>query len=279
MKSIIIRFLTVILFVQAGYAQDIIFFRDRTTVNAMITGLSERNISYKKYENQQGVLYSTPISKIDSIKWESGEVTAYLSFKDATKKKGYKVGVEFGIRKELKKTPYLVFDEYVTPVISSFIGIPNMYRFNPYIALGGVIGLDYSYWYEPLYPFLYSGSVSSELYYDLIKLEKIQTFHIPLSIRTKVNFTKSGISPYFLLDCGYSFMIAPHSPHFYRKKNGLNVNASIGFDVSYKKNMTVYVHAGYYLHQNIVYNDFIHAGNSEYSESIHSFSLNIGYKF
>ncbi|MDR0602935.1 MAG: hypothetical protein LBG80_01360 [Bacteroidales bacterium] len=137
MRKAVIVFFFIILFVQVGYAQDIIFFRNKTTVNAKIMGLSQRNISYKQYENQQGVLYATPISKIDSVKWESGEVSIYPLLHPAIKKKGYEIALELGMREQFNMN-YLSSDaKYYRPVISSFIGVSQMYRFNPYVAVGG----------------------------------------------------------------------------------------------------------------------------------------------
>jgi hypothetical protein len=278
MKKAILGYLIGVLFICAGYAQDIIFFRDRTTVNAKITGLSERNISYKKYENQQGVLYTTSISKIDSVKWESGEVTAYPSFNPAIKKKGYEVGVEFAVKEAINGFFPSVNDKYHRPVISYCVGVSQMYRFNPYVALGGFVGLDYTDWYEtdsldtPLIPL-----------YKRIRLKKKYAILMPLAGRIKIDFTKRKISPYFLLDCGYSFLIRTNeemsTAYGYHRDSGFDLNAAIGFDIRLNNNSAFYCHGGYYLHQNQARIRLDTPSFFIRTENIHSFSFNIGYKF
>jgi hypothetical protein len=100
--------------------------------------------------------------------------------------------------------------------------------------------------------------------------------HIPLSGRIKIDFIKRKISPYFLLDCGYSFPITYSTLALY-KQSGLEINAAIGFDVRFDNNAAVYFHLGYYYHLNKNIDSFI--GDLFANNDIHSFSFNVGYKF
>ena len=60
-------------------AQDIITKRDGTDIQAKVTEVGQSTISYKKYSNLDGPLYTISISDIVMITYENGEREMYIS--------------------------------------------------------------------------------------------------------------------------------------------------------------------------------------------------------
>ena len=60
-------------------AQDIITKKDGTDIQAKVTEVGQSTISYKKYSNLDGPLYTISISDIVMITYENGEREMYIS--------------------------------------------------------------------------------------------------------------------------------------------------------------------------------------------------------
>jgi hypothetical protein len=104
------------------------------------------------------------------------------------------------------------------------------------------------------------------------------SLHIPLFMRFKANFTKTKVSPYFLLNAGYNFIILSpfkkDSQDDLYKGNGALINPCIGFDVNFNEKIGLFFHAGYHIHRNTS-SEVVYTHNS----TRHSVSLNLGVKF
>lgn len=60
-------------------AQDVIVKKDGTTIQSKVLEISETEIKYKKWSNQEGPLYSIRRSLVDSINYQNGEVELIAS--------------------------------------------------------------------------------------------------------------------------------------------------------------------------------------------------------
>ncbi len=65
-------------------AQDIITKKDGTDIQAKVTEVGQSTISYKKYSNLDGPLYTISISDIVMITYENGEREMYISQSSTT---------------------------------------------------------------------------------------------------------------------------------------------------------------------------------------------------
>ena len=65
-------------------AQDIITKKDGTDIQAKVTEVGQSTISYKKYSNLDGPLYTISISDIVMITYENGEREMYISQNNST---------------------------------------------------------------------------------------------------------------------------------------------------------------------------------------------------
>jgi len=77
-------FLVVILgccIVMTAVGQDVIFTNENTVINAKILEVSAENISYKKYDYQDGATFIIHINKIDSIIWQNGDIDRYVNLR------------------------------------------------------------------------------------------------------------------------------------------------------------------------------------------------------
>ncbi|MGN0214858.1 MAG: hypothetical protein ACI4AH_08650 [Muribaculaceae bacterium] len=77
MKTIVLcRIMFVAVFValhaSIGYAQDVIVKKDGSTILSKVLRITKTEVTYKKYNNQQGPEYTTSISDIVSINYENG---------------------------------------------------------------------------------------------------------------------------------------------------------------------------------------------------------------
>lgn len=76
MKALRIVFATLILFCWSGMAtaQDVIVMKDQSTVMSKVLEITNTEIKYKKWNNQDGPTYSVNRSEVVSINYENGEV-------------------------------------------------------------------------------------------------------------------------------------------------------------------------------------------------------------
>lgn len=60
-------------------AQDVIVKKDGTTIQSKVMEISETEIKYKKWSNQDGPLYSIKRSSVDSINYQNGDIELFTS--------------------------------------------------------------------------------------------------------------------------------------------------------------------------------------------------------
>lgn len=79
MKTLRILFATLFLLCIAGtvIAQDVIVMKDQSTVMSKVLEITSTEIKYKKWNNQDGPIYSISKSEILSINYENGEVEIF----------------------------------------------------------------------------------------------------------------------------------------------------------------------------------------------------------
>lgn len=66
-------FLLITLFVTGIQAQDIITLKSGEDINAKVTKLGDTEIEYKKWDNQDGPIYSKKLSEVFSVKYQNGQ--------------------------------------------------------------------------------------------------------------------------------------------------------------------------------------------------------------
>lgn len=133
------------------------------------------------------------------------------------------------------------------------------YRFNEYFRLGVGTGIS---WCDLLF--------EEESYgYDEYRESEA---YVPLFVNGKANFLKSGISPYFSLNVGYSFLI-PFSDYAEHANLGAMVNPAFGVDFPLSKG-SLFAEIGY------KYQSMSFDGYGEEWDMNHSqITLGIGYNF
>ena len=60
-----------------SFAQDIIITKDKRQIQAKIMEVSNQEIKYKKFNYQEGPLFTIPVNEIVSIAYENGDVEVY----------------------------------------------------------------------------------------------------------------------------------------------------------------------------------------------------------
>lgn len=81
MKALRNLFTTLFLFCIAGMAmaQDVIVKTDNSTILSKVLEISSTEIKYKKWDNQDGPLYTISRSEVASINYENGEIETFPS--------------------------------------------------------------------------------------------------------------------------------------------------------------------------------------------------------
>jgi hypothetical protein len=269
MKKIII-IITLLYLINDCYSQDIIFFKNRNVAYTKIIEVSERDISYKDFNDQQGATFVVSVNRIDSIKWQNGKITKYILPKYIfVKERGSEFSIEEGNSYQLNgdALAYSNSSGYriSNPVYTTNLSFVYLYRFDPTFSLGASVGFEYSDWDQRE-----DGIYGITRFYN--------SYHIPLLARLKIDFLrKQKHTPYFVLDVGYNFLVGTsytwkHRENSY-KIGGFNISPSIGGDFRFRDNSTIYFHIGYYLHGN--------KDSDRHSERnlIHSIAIRLGYKF
>lgn len=88
MKVLIRSYATLILLCIAGMAtaQDVIVKTDNSTILSKVLEITSTEIKYKKWDNQDGPLYSISRSEIKSINYENGEVENFSEVTQTSQK-------------------------------------------------------------------------------------------------------------------------------------------------------------------------------------------------
>jgi len=93
MKTVFALSIFFLVSAQMLYPQDIITLRNRNTIESKIIEISNENIRYVKYNNQEGPVYVLPINEIRAITFQNGEIVQYSSETIANLDSLYKGGV------------------------------------------------------------------------------------------------------------------------------------------------------------------------------------------
>lgn len=145
----------------------------------------------------------------------------------AGRTKGYEKGIEINAAVGLGKLQKYSFG----------IGTVHGYRFNQYFFLGG--GASYEY-LDGLYyqSYEYRGRIlGSESYYSDNVENSIKLFG-----RAKVNFTKTRVSPFIAIDCGYTFNLSSIE---IRMAEGVFFHPAVGCNIKVGENQELYIMIGY----------------------------------
>ncbi len=88
MKTLKRLFTTLFLLCIAGMAmaQDVIVMKDQSTIMSKVLEITSTEIKYKKWDNQDGPLYSVSRSEIMSINYENGEVEFFTETANSQQK-------------------------------------------------------------------------------------------------------------------------------------------------------------------------------------------------
>lgn len=74
-------------------AQDVIVKKDGTTIQSKVLEISETEIKYKKWSNQDGPLYSIKRSSVDSINYQNGDIELFTSETDDNQPSSHNHGI------------------------------------------------------------------------------------------------------------------------------------------------------------------------------------------
>jgi hypothetical protein len=103
MKKII--FTTAVLFIEmTAFSQDIIVTKTNEQIRAKIIEVTDDNISYKKYHDQEGATFVLKTDKIKLISWENGDVDDY---EKKILKEEEPVKQEAEVAEEVVKLPFI----------------------------------------------------------------------------------------------------------------------------------------------------------------------------
>lgn len=72
MKQIIMLFVLLVAATSVS-AQDVIVMKDGNIITSKVVEVGTKEIKYKKWSNQNGPLYTIPITDIYAINYENGE--------------------------------------------------------------------------------------------------------------------------------------------------------------------------------------------------------------
>ena len=91
MKTLKRLFTTLFLLCIAGMAmaQDVIVMKDQSTIMSKVLEITSTEIKYKKWDNQDGPLYSVSRSEIMSINYENGEVEFFTETANSQQKNNF----------------------------------------------------------------------------------------------------------------------------------------------------------------------------------------------
>lgn len=74
-------------------AQDVIVKKDGTTIQGKVMEISETEIKYKKWSNQDGPLYSIKRSSVDLINYQNGDIELFTSETDDNQPSSHNHGI------------------------------------------------------------------------------------------------------------------------------------------------------------------------------------------
>ena len=114
------------------FAQDVIFLSNGNEIEAKITNVSDTNIEYKKWNNQDGPTYNEKTSNIFLIKYQNGEKDFFNNTKSVTQNKTF-IGINAGFG-----PTYLWRFVYfsATGGIDLAFPIGNNFAIGPYLSAG-----------------------------------------------------------------------------------------------------------------------------------------------
>lgn len=169
--------------------------------------------------------------------------------------KGYEKSIEFGGGIGLDK-----LSKY-----SIGISMVNGYRFNNYLYVGVGTGFKYT-------DALYYSSSSLRDYYESFDGKYL----IPLYARIKANLTKTKVSPFLVVDAGYTFDVGQNEN---KNIEGLMIEPAFGIDFKLnEEKISLYFLLGVNI-QKTRFTHFRKISDEENNEFASALSLKLGIKF
>ena len=139
--------------------------------------------------------------------------------------------------------------------LSFELGFMGGYRFNPYVRIGVGFGGNMTTVNMSEEEIVAIADPNmSELYIRMDLVEPLSSgvfIGLPLFVNIKVNMTKTIVSPYVSVDCGYNVTLPLNGNNYYSggkhttlMKNGFMVRPSVGVDFHFKM-CTMFIGVGY----------------------------------
>lgn len=141
---------------------------------------------------------------------------------------------------ELQINPAIVSEDVGQSIfrpLSLEMDIMGGYRFNPYVRVAAGFGFNMT---STTSRIEFSGPVPPDVLTQLIG----PFISMPLFVNVKANMTKSIVSPYVSVDCGYNFTLPVSGNNHLVFKQGFMIRPSLGVDFHFRM-CTMFVGVGY----------------------------------
>ncbi len=138
----------------------------------------------------------------------------------------------------------------------------NGYRFNQYFYLGFGVGIGYSSELSSVTEYVYLGT----------KERRQDRYPIPLYLQAKFNLTNGAVSPFILVNAGYTLDIK----EYLKDAPGLMLNPALGVEIPVGEKQAILVSAGFKLQHGTMFESGAYTRSSLMFKSI---SAEIGFKF
>ena len=255
MKKIFFICLLTILFSRL-MSQDNIILRNGEEIKAKITEVTITEVRYKKWDYQDGPIYSILKNEIFMIVYQNGTKDVFKETAATTN------GVS---KKEFKQKGFSNITE-VHFALGSQLGNDNIfcvqtvngYQFNSILNAGVGIGLDY---------YIYPGRV----YYNPSGTS-FQSM-IPIFADLRFNLLKGSVKPFIIAAGGYSLIYSSTKDNYITYKGGLLLNPSVGVKIFVSSKIALNFSVGYRMQKysyviNSQYNSKYNMYNSYYPSNI-----------
>lgn len=143
-KSLLVLLCT--LSFSAVSAQDIIMKKNADEIRAKVTEVGSTEIKYRKWENPNGPIYTIPVEDVFVIKYENGTTDKFADL--STTKSRPKISGKFPKYQGEIAVGYGVGVGAASDVINTnriMIETVHGARINPYLFVGGGLGINYFY--------------------------------------------------------------------------------------------------------------------------------------
>ena len=116
-----------------SFSQDVIILSDGNEIEVKITKVSNTDIEYKKWNNQDGPTYNEKTSNIFLIKYQNGEKDFFNNAKSVTQNKTF-IGINAGFGPTIEWWGDVYFS--ATGGIDLAFPISNNFAIGPYLSAG-----------------------------------------------------------------------------------------------------------------------------------------------